>query len=125
MRAAEVAKDFLSLDKSKYIGYNSKVKLGKTSGPCRKRYAEELFFPAPYSPFSLLYLYHCLAGTRYGNATARPNPLSESVNRDDKLAKEQPTQRTKSFSFSGEATKNSSKLNEQYANVYENKGPLW
>jgi len=57
--------------------------------------------------------------------TARPKPLPKTGKRDERLAKGQGLQWTKSFSFEGEARKNSSKLNEQCRNVYENKGSLW
>jgi hypothetical protein len=49
----------------------------------------------------------------------------ECAKGDEKAAKAQAEQWTKSLSLEGETKKDFSKLNERTGNVSENKGPLW
>jgi hypothetical protein len=118
--------DFLSLDKHHKIGYNSDVKLGKRSGPCREKYVAKLFFPIPNSLFPLVChaVLRTPCGPPAGGLLPAPTHSRESAKRDEKPANLPPIPKTRSHFKPGRAKEDYLRMNERCGNVVENKGPM-
>jgi hypothetical protein len=108
-RFGTAERDFMSLDKQNKIGYNSKVRPGKRSEPCWEQYAAKSFFPIPYSLFPVPY-----------------SPVPPGMRRAGRKVHKFVFRETdKKSRIPRGAVNNSSKSNDQHANVYENKGQVW
>jgi hypothetical protein len=132
-RPRETEADFLSLDKRNKIAYNSDVKLGKRSGPCREKYVAKLFFPIPISLFPIPCGVSCPAGNAMRQCHCPPQPTPEKVPSGTKSPQRERVHGESSRSL-GRGCYSSTldfrlldfeKLNERSLNVYENKGALW